>query len=98
MPNIRTGLNGDLIIHFSVLFPKNIRSRLQEKNIELLKKILVCDDQDTKELNRDKVVLDLISRNDNDVYELEDVHNSSYENVHSDSETHGNGGPECVQQ
>ena len=98
MPNIRTGLNGDLIIHFSVLFPKNIRSKLHEKNIDLLKKILVCDDQDTKELNRDKIVVDLISKNDNNVYELEDVNNSNYENVHSDNESQGNEGPECVQQ
>jgi chaperone protein DnaJ len=107
MSDLRTGMNGNLIIHFNVVFPKNIRTRLKDKNIELLRKILICDTEDTDEAKKDQVTFNLI-KNDasiNSNYELCELNDIAQ--THGTHGTHGtfmneetenNGAPECVQQ
>jgi chaperone protein DnaJ len=100
MPDLRTESNGDLIIHFDIIFPKNIRNRLKDDNIELLKKILICDKQDNNESNLDKIakgIIDSIDDDaDNELCKLSTVDSRNQQSPHSESEQ--NNGPECVQQ
>ena len=102
MPDLRTGLNGDLIIHFKVVFPKNIRSRLKENNIELLRQILICDKEDNKEAKKDEIVANLLKESSNNKT-FEECYLSTYHggstsfNGSDDSDTQG-GPPECVHQ
>lgn len=102
MPDLRTGVYGDLIIHFKVVFPKNIRSRLKENNIELLRQILICDKEDNKEAKKDEIISNLLKENPNN-NKFEECYLSTYHgrstsfNESDDSDSQG-GPPECVHQ
>ncbi|VVU95158.1 DnaJ C terminal domain [seawater metagenome] len=102
MSDLRTGIKGNLLIHFNIVFPKNIRSRLKKNNIELLKKILTCDKEDSLEASRDDIITKLIEKEDfgskYELCELIDIHQNGNPDFMSDDSDNNNGAPECVQQ
>ena len=103
MPNIRTEIYGNMIIHFNVEFPKNIRERLQENNLTLLKKILICSKEETKESENDENLKKILKNSDElnklnlEICKLEEYKNSEKYNSNESSEE-SNGAPQCVQQ
>ncbi len=102
LPDLRTGISGNLLIHFNVIFPKNIRSRLKENNINLLKKILTCDKEDNIEANKDEILSKLIKeKNLGSNYEicyLNDVQQHHNNNSYNSDDSESQGAPECIQQ
>ena len=104
MPNLKTEVYGDMVIHFNVEFPKNIRDRLQENNLNLLKKILICSKEDTKESENDENLRKILNNSDElkklnlEKCKLEEYKDSEkYQNSNESSEESA-GGPQCVQQ
>ena len=104
MPNIRTEILGNMVIHFNVEFPKNIRERLQENNLNLLKKILICSKEETKENENDENLKKVLDDSDElrklnlEVCKLEDYKDSEKYHNSNESSEESNGAPQCVQQ
>jgi DnaJ family protein A protein 2 len=101
MPNIRTEIPGNMIIHFTVEFPKNIRERLQNNNLALLKKILICSKDESKENDNDESIGKIVDKIDEldklnlELCELEDFNINLHQQNNSSEES---GQPQCVQQ
>lgn len=102
MPNIRTEVNGNMIIHFTVDFPKNIREKLQKNNLALLKKILICSKEESKENENDEnigKIVDNIEELKKLNLELCNLEDFNIENHSSNNDSSEEGGvPQCVQQ
>jgi DnaJ homolog subfamily A member 2 len=100
MPNLRTEIHGNIIIHFNVEFPKNIRERLQKDNLLLLKKILICSKDETRENENDENIGKVINNVDElgklnlELCKLEDYN----VNIHAQNDSSEEGGqPQCAQ-